>query len=257
MQKRAADFFPPNIGRKWRRLVAVGCTHGEYINPQAFNLVARYLDRWKPEIRIHLGDAFDTKAFRTGARPNSGDADEAAPIEGDLAQGRKFLKLFKPTVCCDGNHEHRLVKLAQHYNVVIQTAARAVLDEIRSAQGAEKIPIIPYTVHERGWHHIGNYKFGHGHLFGENFLRDSAERWGSCVIAHAHRAGVAKGRRSDCPTAFCVGTLADIPVLDYASGRPNTLSWSHGVVHGETDGERTMCWLSEWPQGEMSWRIPV
>ena len=247
----------PAVVSKWKRIVAVGCSHGEFANRSALNAVIRFCDKFKPHHRIHLGDAFDTKAFRTGARPNSGDSDEAAPIEGDLASGREFLRAFQPTVFCMGNHENRLNILTRHYNTVIATAAHAILDRIHEAVRADRIPVIPYTVHADGWYRLGNFKFGHGHLFGENFIRDTAERWGNAVVAHAHRSGAAKGRRSDCPTAFCVGTLADIPILDYASGRAGTLSWSHGLVWGETNGVQTQLFLAEWPQGEMLWRLPI
>jgi len=242
------------IVSSWQKIMAVGCSHGEYLHPQASNLVARFFDRWKPKIRIHLGDAFDFQAFRTGAK---GTSDEAHPVEADLDHGRRFLKLFSPTVVCDGNHENRIVTLARHYNTMTATAARSVLDSVRKAQRADKVPLIPYTVHAEGWYQLGDFKFGHGHLFSENFIRDSAERWGNCVVAHAHRGGMAKGRRSDCPTAFCVGTLCDPEKMTYASGRAGTLAWSHGIVWGETDHKTTRLFLAEWPQGESEWRLPV
>lgn len=237
-----------------KRLLAVGCSHGNLANPSALDAVLRARDAWKPDLVLHLGDAYDTKAFRTGARPNSGDPDEAASVADDVASGADFLEALRPHVLCIGNHEHRLVKLSEHYNQVIATAARATLEGI-----LESVPdatVVPYTVLEDGWFTVGNFRFGHGHLFNEMFLRDTAETWGNTVVAHAHRAGTAKGRRIDNPTCFCVGTLADVPAMGYALGRRATLAWSHGFVWGEYTDTHCQLWLHEWPRGETVWSLP-
>jgi hypothetical protein len=243
--------------KKYERVVAVGCSHGDLANAKAIEAVLKFVDRWKPKHRIHLGDAYDFTAFRTGARPNSGDPDEARPIGPDIIKGQHFLDRFAPTVFCMGNHEHRLVKLCGHYNEVISTAANSVLKDCLAPIKKHNAKLIPYTIHDDGWYKLGGYRWGHGHLYGENFLRDSAESFGSCVVAHAHRAGVSKGRCLGNPTAYCVGTLADIPQMGYASGRRSTLSWSHGFVFGEVCGDEAHLSLWEWPQGTTNFRLPI
>lgn len=243
--------------KKWKRIVAVGCSHGDKANQGALKAILKLVERWKPVHRIHLGDAYDTAAFRTGARPNSGDADEAAEIAPDIRAGQSFLQKFQPTVFCMGNHEHRLVKLCGHYNSVIACAADAVLREVLAPIKTTGCKLIPYTVHKEGWHNLGGFRFGHGHVFGENYLRDTAETWGNTVVAHAHRPGVARGRRADGAICYGVGTLADIPAMDYANGRRSTLSWGHGVVFGEVCDDRAQLCLWEWPQGETEWRLPI
>jgi hypothetical protein len=239
--------------RTWERVIAVGCSHGTFANKDALRAVLRFRDAWKPKHRIHLGDAFDSTAFRTGAI--KGDSDCTESIGSDITHGSKFLREYKPTVFCIGNHENRLVKLADHYNEIISMAAAATLGQMMDAVDGAKL--IEYTVHPNGWHKLGGFAWGHGHLYGENYLRDSAETWGNCVVAHAHRAGMAKGRRSDNPTAFGTGTLADIPSMGYASGRRATLAWSHGVVWGEVCGDKAALHVHEWPAGETEWRLPL
>jgi hypothetical protein len=240
--------------KKWQRVLAVGCSHGDKANPDALAAVLKFAERWKPVHRIHLGDAYDTAAFRTGAK---GSADEAAGIAPDISAGQKFLRQFRPTVFCIGNHEHRLVKLCGHYNAVIACAADATLRECLQPLKASDCKVIPYTVHGPGWYELGGFKWGHGHVFGENYLRDTAESWGNTVVAHAHRPGVAHGRRSDGATAYGVGTLADIPALEYASGRRSTLAWAAGMVFGEVCGNEAQLCLWEWPQGTTDFRLPI
>lgn len=239
---------------RWERVLAVGCSHGTFANPDALRAVLRFRDAWKPKHRIHLGDAYDSTAFRTGAIGGK-DSDCTESIHDDITNGARFLSDFKPTVFCLGNHEHRLVRLSEHFNEIIAMAAQATLERMMDAIG--DAPIIPYTVHKTGWYQLGGFKFGHGHLYGENYLRDTAETWGNTVVAHAHRAGAAKGRRSDSPTAFGVGTLADIPAMGYASGRRSTLAWSHGLVWGEICSDKASLHIHEWQQGETEWRLPI
>lgn len=242
--------------RKWERVLAVGCSHGNLANPDALKAVLKFAERWKPVHRIHLGDAYDTAAFRTGARPNSGDADEAREVAPDIAAGQSFLRKFRPTVFCMGNHENRLVHLCGHYNQVIAVAADATLRDVLSPLKTTGCKVLPYHI-SKGWYELGGFRWGHGYFYGENYLRDSAESFGNCVVAHAHRAGMAKGRTLSNATAYGVGTLADIPNMDYASGRRSTLSWSSGMVFGEVCEDQAQLCLWEWPQGTTDWRLPI
>jgi hypothetical protein len=243
------------IPSKKKRFMAVGCTHGELIDPGFERATLRFRQLFKPDAVIHLGDAYDTKAFRTGARPNSGDADEAHSVLPDLEMGRRYLRELHPTVFCVGNHENRCFKLKNHYNVVISTAAEAVWDRMLEPVKATKATIVPYTVWD--WYELGDYKFFHGFSYSVNYLRDTAMAFGNSVVAHAHRPGIAKCNRVDNATAFGVGTGMVINQAHYAAERLGTLAWGHGFVFGEYDEKH--CWpvLHQWNAGEKEWRIPV
>jgi hypothetical protein len=184
----------------------------------------------------------------------SGDCDEPS---ADIFAGQKFLSQFRPTTFCMGNHEQRAVELCGSNHAVVAVAANQMLKEMLSPIKDTGCKVIPYTVHDEGWFKLGGFKWGHGHLYGENYLRDTAEAWGNTVVAHAHRAGVAKGRRSDNATAYGVGTLADIPSMEYANRRRSTLAWSSGFVFGEVCGDQAQLCLWEWPQGTTDFRLPL
>ena len=243
-----------NITRKWETVIAFGCSHGHLSNKPFTNAILGFTERFKAKHRIHLGDAFDFTAFRSGAK---GSSDEAEPVDCDLSDGRELLRRFQPTVFCVGNHEDRIVRLANHHNTIIATAADAVLRRVMEPLQACKAKVIPYTVHHSGWYQLGGYSWGHGHLFAENYLRDTAETWGNSVVAHAHRAGIAKGRRSDNPTCYGVGTACDIEKMSYAKGRRATLAWSHGLVFGHVFGDKASLCLAEWQQGETDFKMPL
>lgn len=243
-----------NINHRWEGIVSFGCSHGHFANKKFTDAILGFTERFKPKHRIHLGDAFDFTAFRSGAK---GSADEGEPVDCDLNDGRELLLAFRPTVFCIGNHEDRIVRLAQHPNTIIATAADSVLQKMMEPLKHCRARVIPYTVHNSGWFNLGGYKWGHGHLFAENYLRDTAEAWGNTVVAHAHRAGIAKGRRSDNPTCYGVGTACDIEKMSYAKGRRATLAWSHGMVFGHVCGDKASLCLAEWSQGETEFKMPL
>lgn len=238
---------------KWKRVLAVGCSHGQYANQRALAAVLAMVERWKPVHRIHLGDAFDC-TFLMASKLKSGDCDKP---QADIAAGQKFLHQFKPTVFCMGNHEDRASDLVHSHNALVATAADAMLKQMLSPLDKTGCKIIPYTVHANGWHNLGGYKWGHGHLYGEQYLRDTAEAWGNCVVAHAHRPGVAPARRSDHAKAYGVGCLCDVERMEYADRRRSTLAWGYGMVFGEICQNQAQLSLWEWPQDATEFRLPI
>lgn len=241
-----------NIINKWDKLMAIGCTHGEYANQGAINAVLKFSQEFRPKHRIHLGDAWDTRALRTGAR---GSSDESAPLEGDLQAGRDFIRAYRPTVFTEGNHDARPRLLMEHHNTIVSECAKYVYQRMMEPIKQCKALWIPWDV----WSHyeIGGYRFFHGVNYGRNYLRDTAMSFGNSVVAHAHRAGIAKGERLDCPTAYGVGTLADIHAMGYAATRTSTMAWSHGMVWGYVKGDKAHLNLHEWKRGETEWMLPI
>ena len=240
--------------RTWEKVMAIGCNHGNHANPKALEAVLEFAKRWKPKHRIHLGDNYDTACFRGGAK---GTSDESAPIGPDIEAGQRFINAFKPTVFCMGNHEHRLVRLSQSPTEMVRIAANRVLDDCLQPIKRLKATLIPYTIHPQGWYRLGGFSWGHGHIYSENYLRDTAETWGNTVVAHAHRPGIARGRRSDGAICYGVGTLSDIPNMDYANNRRSTMAWGHGMVFGEVCEDQAQLCLWEWPCNTTEFRLPL
>lgn len=243
-----------NITRKWRRIMALGCSHGQLIDKQAKAAVLKFRQDWNPHDCIHLGDFLDTAAFRGGAR---GTPDEAEPIQPDLEHGLDFIEQLEPTLVFAGNHENRLWHLAVSPNAVVSHCAQAVLTEIEDTCKKLKAELVPYHVLD-GWRRRGNYLFGHGYWFNQMAARDGAEALGNVVFAHTHTTAMQKGRRLDNPTGYTTGTLANIPNMDYASRRRQTMAWSQGFVWGEYCDTKTILWLHENGNNRAGerWRLP-
>jgi len=242
-----------NITRRWKRFLAVGCSHGNLIDPVAAHAVLRFRDQWKPAATIHLGDAIDTAAFRSGAK---GSNDESEPIAPDIDAGIEFLKALRPTLIFNGNHEARLWNLMSHHNAIVSKCATSIVETLRAnAKSLRAEYVEDWGI--RAWRKLGNYSLGHGYLFGDSFLRDTAESHGNAIVAHAHRAGMYTGRTGQASTAYCVGTLCEVSKMSYASARRSTLSWAAGFVWGEYTSDETVCWLHVQPQGQTEWRLPL
>ena len=242
-----------NINKSWKKFLAVGCSHGDLIDPNASAAVLAFKDKYKPHTTVHLGDFLDTAAFRGGAK---GTEDESREIAPDFNAGLTFIKKLRPQIILNGNHEARLWRLANHHNAIVSECAQGLIERIRTAAAICKAEYVEdWSI--RAYRTLGNYKVMHGYMYGENACRDHAEAHGNVIFAHTHRAGMAKGRRDDNPTGYCVGTLSNIPNMDYAAARRSTLSWAGGFVWGEYCDTQTVCWIHEQPQGQTVWRLPL
>lgn len=243
-----------NIVRPWKRLVAVGCSHGPFIDPVAKAAVLKfrrsYIRTGKGDRVIHLGDFTDLSAFMSKAK---GEGDKVKP---DVDQGLSFLDELKVTDVAGGNHEARLWREMESRNEVVAYAAQHLVETIETRVRRLRATLTPYTGVFQSIR-IGNFKFMHGTMYGESATRDHAEAHGNVVHAHTHRAGVAKGRRDDNPTGFSVGTLTRMGAMEYANTRKSTLAWSQGFVWGEYCDDLCVLWLHEQPSTSTEWRLPV
>lgn len=236
--------------------IAIACTHGEFLDRDAFDVVMGFVERWKPVRRFLLGDIYDFAAFRSGAK---GSADEARQIPDDLSAGAMVIERFRPTDVVIGNHDERVFQLADHHNAITAMAARACITEFRGAcerAGVDRL-VESHDINE-SWIEYGGTKFLHGFMFNEMGLRDHAEHFGNCVIGHLHTPHSMHGRRSDNPTAHCVGMLADRAKLKYASRRRSTSRWALGFGWGEANETNCIVRVEQCEPGRAKdWRLPL
>jgi hypothetical protein len=252
-QKRSDRFAPFNVGRQWKKWLAVSCSHGDHIDPEARDAVLAFKDRFKPDTTIHLGDFVDMAAARSGAMNDPNSADRAASVADDLAAGVDFLQELRPQHILYGNHEDRLFKLAHSPNALAAHAATIVIQELEKVAKNLKARMYPYDI--RSYCSLGGFKFIHGFMFNLSAIRDHAESHGNCIMGHLHRVGVEPGRTLNPSTAYCVGTLMKLDA-DYAKTRRATLAWSQGFGYGYyTDNQLTVNLCERKPNNP--WILPL
>jgi len=246
-----------NVTRKWKRFIAVGCTHGHLADQTLLRQVLAFKERFKPQLTIHLGDAIDLACLRTGA---IGSADEAADPEGDLNDGLSFLSQLRPQVYLLGNHEARLNVLMESPRAIVSALACRVYQQIQDRAKEIKCKVIDYNFQD-GWFAFGDTLAGHGYMVNEMAVRDHAEAictgtHNKVLIAHLHRVTQAEGRNRAHPTGYCVGWLGDPKQAGYAANRRATTSWSRGFAWGEYCDNETQIWLAKETKNG-TFRLPI
>jgi hypothetical protein len=235
-----------NITRKWKRFMAVGCSHGHLADQALLRQVLAFRERFKPQLTIHLGDAIDLACLRGGS---AGSADEAVDPEGDLNDGLAFLSQLRPQVYLLGNHEARLTHLMESPKAIVSALACRVYQQIQNRAKEIKCKVIDYNFQE-GWYPFGDCLAGHGYMCNKTAVQDHAEAvhtgaYNKVMIAHLHRVAQAEGASRAHPTGYCVGWLGDPKQAGYAANRKATSSWSRGFAWGEFCDNETQIWLAK------------
>jgi hypothetical protein len=236
-----------NINKSYRRVMAVGCSHGELANREVLDQILAFKDRYKPQLRFDLGDIVDTAAFRSGAR---GTPDEAKRPEPDEFSALRWMQDYAPNFISWGNHDWRLVELQASPNAIISYAASTLWNKLTDQARKLKARTVDYDL-EHGWFSVGGTYWGHGYFYNEAALRDHAEYLGGPVVmAHLHRTIQENGRTRENSRSFCTGTLADVDSMKYARRRRATSRWQAGCVFGEVSDRSSHLWLVSAKKGE-------
>lgn len=222
------------ITRKWRKWLAVSCTHGHLADPKATGAMLKFRAAYKPATVLHLGDFVDMAALRAGARRDGDDPDHAESMADDLLAGLSFLHELQPSVIHFGNHEDRLCSLARSGNAVVSYAAGQVLGRIEDAGKKMRAKLVPYDgLRPSACTQIGDLICLHGVMYSVSAARDHAEAIGGNVLfGHTHRVAQEAGRCQRPVVGYNIGCGVDLNV-GYAKGRRQTLGWAHGFAYGE------------------------
>ena len=227
--------------------MAVGCTHGNLVSPQARADALAFKDRFRPEVRFDLGDMSDTACFRSGA---AGTKDESVSPRDDHQAALEWMEEYEPTHVAWGNHDWRIYELMSHPKAIVAELARKLWCEQQEMVAALHAETRPYDI-EAGWFYMGGHAWGHGYMFNLFAVRDHAEMIGlPVVIAHLHAPQQIEGRTITDTSSFCVGGLVDDRNLGYGRRRRNSLTHGHGVVYGEISDTEARLWLARSPNGQ-------
>lgn len=231
-----------NLNRTYKRVVAIGCTHGGYLSLPIAKQVVQFAKDFKADIRIHLGDLADTAAFRRGSK---GTKDQLDDVRRDQRAALDFAQQYEPTHLTWGNHDWRLMEHAEDPDGRVKFAAQECWNKLAGTVRELHCKTTDYDM-DKNWFEIGGTFWGHGFWYNMTAVRDTAEFLGGPVVmAHLHRPYEESGRTRKRSRSFCVGMLADGREMTYARRRRASSQWGHGLVFGEVSGNEAHLWLAQ------------
>ena len=232
----------PLILRKQGKWMAGGCTHGDLLNEDAFEQFLAFKKTYKPNVMLHLGDAFELTALRKSATSE----EKEIQFENDIASGlwamSEMFKGVEDTFFLRGNHCERLWSLRDKGSAVNAQLAERHISEIEDWLGYWGTTMLPYCSH-KGTMRINDILFMHGYRHGLHAAKDLGKDYhGNIVFVHTHR--IEEAYVTGWPDALCVinaGCLREL-LPEFASRGTSTLSWGHGFAYGEffADGSSSM-----------------
>jgi len=251
-----------NITHKWKRLLAVSCSHAKYVDKFAWNHVLSFKEKFKPDTILHLGDFIDLSALMGNGTGSGNDGDDVTP---DIDTGLVHLKQLmagckEPYILC-GNHEDRAWKLAHSKNAVTAYCSHKIINSIEDTAKNLNARLIPYTGIEQ-MVDIADCGFTHGTIYNEMSARDMAMAYCNgkrrkIVFGHTHKVATASAKTHAGGTGYNIGTLTQRGSLEYAKNRPSTFAWTQAYFWGEYNEKlnQSSFQITQRAQGEI-WRMP-
>lgn len=243
-----------NIIQNWKKFMAVGCSHGNEIDPEARDAVLKFAELWKPKTKIHLGDEIDFAAFRGGAIKDSNSEDHSACVSDDIDAAITFHAEYRPHFLTLGNHDDRPFRLRRSPNALLACAAQSSVEKLEKAWKKARTTVLPY--HPREFVTLGDTKFLHGFVYNVTAIRDTAETYGSStVMAHLHRVGLEQARTVMGNTGYAVGMLFKFDA-EYSKTKRQSLAHKQGFAYGEYSDKHCVVHLCSRAYGH-PWRLPL
>lgn len=230
------------------RWVAAGDNHGDELDLKAVDAFHGFVKEYKPDIRVHLGDAFNFASLRK----NCSDAESRMRLGDDLAAGCEFMDKYKPTHWLRGNHDERIYDAYKGDEGPKADLAYSFTKEIESAIG--KAEMFPYNKRD-GVLRLGHLKLIHGYHSGITAARQAALVYGAVIMGHVHTIDHYSVPGLERRVGRAVGCLCKLD-LDYNRAQANTLRQAHGWAYGLLfpGGDYTV-WQAEQVGGQ--WHIPT
>jgi predicted phosphodiesterase len=216
---------------KSMRLVVVADTHGDKIDPVAESAFFQWLAEYKPQLRIHGGDAWDFRPIRNGAS----QTEMAESMKQDFDAGMAFLKrLFsggEVKYFLRGNHDERLWDLAENGTGILRDHAKDMVAIIEAKLKQWGVTMLPYDS-RLGVLRLGHLQVIHGFKCGVGAGAAHAKIYRNCIFGHTHSQEIVPVENLDGPSvAMGTGCLAVID-MPYNARQVSKLRHQQGWVTG-------------------------
>lgn len=222
-------------------IIAMGDNHGHLACDDTLDAIMEGVSRYKPKVRVHLGDNWDMTCLRKGIENGSKEAIDN--LREDMDAGIKWIRRYRPTHFLFGNHEWRVYDLLHNTDSMSKARkAQDVIDEMKRELRAVGCKVIkPYDVRDCKIT-IEGIDFIHGMSHGKNALLQDQATYGTpghgFAMGHLHREEQLNYQHIDGGAAFLCGCAMDISLANYALRRSATLRWQNGFLRFVSDGKK-------------------
>lgn len=204
--------------------------HGDRQQENVVKTFYRFVDDFRPKLRIFGGDIWDFRAIRAGA-----DKEEKMhSMKTDFDSGIEFLQRYRPQVILLGNHDQRLWDLVSKDGLRKTGPLVDYAEDLIEKFGktAEKLDakVLPYDKRKGVFNHRG-LKFAHGFASGKGAAGEMARVYGSILFGHGHSIDEASEPGDEVRVARMVGCLCGLD-LTYNRSQLGTLRQRHGWAYG-------------------------
>ena len=233
-----------NHVRRWKTFVAVSCSHGHLIHAGAAKQVLDFCRDYNPDLRIHLGDAFDFSCLMKDAIRDGGGDESITEIH----RGAEFLEQYRPNVWFMGNHEARPFELVDHHKAIVRDLAMRIVADIQMLAKSMRSEVVPYSgVYDPSCvRRIGNTAFMHGYSFAQNAPRNHVLLTGlPTVHGHTHTVDIQTCNQMGGPMGYAIGFLGDVSKMRYAHRKHKTASWKLALSYGRYNDDACMVTIKE------------
>lgn len=214
-----------------KRFVIVADNHGSEQHDKSVAALFKFMEDYKPDIAVHLGDNWNFDQLRRGAR----DDEQADSLQEDWEAGTGFFKKFfsfgRERHFLRGNHDERIYYLRNNTSGVVRDYAEDGIKRIEAMAKRHKVNVLPYDARE-GVLRLGRLKLIHGYHHGMNSAKSHAQVYGNCAYGHTHSDDVYRIPGLEVREAVNIPCLCDESKLEYIRTKTGRLRWITGWGYG-------------------------
>lgn len=255
-----------------KKFAAFGCVHVPFQSKQAHDWLLARLQEHKPDVVVCLGDLFEAGA--ASVHPNEYDHD----LMDEFAIGSDYLRSIRDVVGHDkefvwtlGNHDDN-IKRADSRRIPKSIRRNCDWNNSKWSGEYQHWKQIDYRKTKHGCYQLGQVVFIHGYDAGRNSDENEALQFAYYLNGQSHRLVVRAHTHRPMSVTQCmktasiplpywsanVGTMCDIPKMDYAS-RSDTAQWGSAVILGDSQVELnsprvSRCWSAEVIVNKLGWQ---
>lgn len=213
-----------------QRFIVVSDNHGDMVDAASVGALWSFIKDWKPELRVHAGDAYDFRNLRRGAS----DEEKAASLADDWEAGNDFLRRFFEGGTSNhflrGNHDERLYEFRNSCSGMLRDYASDGIKQMEAVVKKCRAKMLPYDS-DLGVLRLGKLSVIHGFHAGISACRTHAVIYGSCLHGHIHSIEVASVASLEPVEARSIGCMC-VRDMDYVNKKTGKLKWAQGWAYG-------------------------